>query len=211
MSIVSPLAAQRVVLEPVSWETYITLVNDTTNRRGRMAYDQGVLEIMSPSRSHEGYKKVIGRLIEVFTEELGIDLESTSSTTFRREDLQKGIEADESYYLERAPLIRGKEELDLTIDPGPDLAIEVDITNTSMPKFGIYAALDVREVWRYESNRLKIYVLDKDGQYAEVQHSSVLPTMPVQQLSKWLDQIGSAGETQIVRSFRKWVIENVAS
>ena len=75
---------------------------------------------------------------------------------------------------------------------------------------GIYAALNVTEVWLYKNDLLTIYALGDDGEYAETKQSRVLPKMPVQHLSQWLDQIGSVSETQIVRSFRKWVVENVA-
>ncbi len=118
-----------------------------------MAYDQGVLEIMSPSMRHETIKRLIGRMVEMFTLELDIEIRSVSSTTFNREDLEKGIEADECYYIRNAESIRGIEEIDLAIHPPPDLAIEIDISRSSQIKTGIYAALQVSEVWQYDGDR----------------------------------------------------------
>lgn len=37
----------------------------------RLTYDRGTLEIRMPLDPHESYKKLIGRLIEAATEELG--------------------------------------------------------------------------------------------------------------------------------------------
>ena len=120
-TVISP-AEQRVILDQVSWSTYLKLCDETGNRRGRMAYDQGTLEIMSPSKLHENAKTLLGRIVEAYTEELAIDVDSAGSTTFRREDAQRGFEPDECYYLEHAEAVRGKDEIDLTIDPPPDLA-----------------------------------------------------------------------------------------
>ena len=99
MSTVPFLAEQRVILDHISWQTYLAILNDADNCRGRMTYDRGVLEIMAPSKLHEQVKRLIGRMVEVFTEELNIDIESASSTTFKREDLERGFEADECYYI----------------------------------------------------------------------------------------------------------------
>ena len=84
-----------MVLDNISWSTYVAILNDSTNRRGRITYDQGVLEIMSPSKGHEKIKTLIGRMIEVFTMELSLEIESAGSTTFKRQDISRGFEPDE--------------------------------------------------------------------------------------------------------------------
>jgi Uma2 family endonuclease len=152
-------AEQRVVLDNISWSTYLAILRDAESCRGRIAYDRGVLEIMSPSKVHEHVKRLIGRMIEAFTEELNIDIESASSTTFKREDLARGFEPDECYYIAHAGVVRGKDDIDMTVDPPPDLIIEVDISRSSLNKFGIYRALGIPEVWRYDGETLHLYVL----------------------------------------------------
>ncbi len=178
---------QRVVLDSISWSTYVAILNDAENRRGRIAYDQGVLEIMSPSKVHEKIKRLIGGMVEAFTEELQIERESAGSTTFKRQDVARGFEPDECYYLQHAAAVRAKDDIDLMVDPPPDLVIEVDISQTSLKKFGIYSALKIPEIWRYDGETLHIHVLREDG-YAEVHQSAVLPRLPIQTLMQFLNQ-----------------------
>ena len=205
MSIATSAAEQRVIMQPVSWATYTALSDEVTVGRGRMAYCRGVLEIMSPSKLHESVGCLIGRLVEAFTEERGIELCSVASTTFRREDLKVGFEADESYYIGDVAAVLGKDEIDLTIDPPPDLVIEVDISRSSMRKFPIYGNLRVPEVWRFHGQTLRMYVHREREVYDEVPQSEVLPGMSVRDLTPFLQMQRTCGETQILRSFRQWV------
>lgn len=174
-----------------------------------MTYDRGVLEIMAPSKLHEQVKRLIGRMVETFTEELNIDVMGAGSTTFKHEDLDRGFEPDECYYVQHAADVRGKVEIDLLIDPPPDLLIEVDISRSSLNKFGIYRALGVSEVWRYDGERLRFYVLQADA-YVEVQDSLVLPPLSASQLSHVLSQRLGESETALIRGFRQWVQETFA-
>ena len=120
-------AETRTVMENIRWETFVELAEQRRGSVPRMTFDEGVLELMSPRRQHENIGCLIGRFVEAYTEVLDIEVQSVASTTFKRKDLQKAFEADESYYIEHAELIRPKEEIDLTIDPPPDLVIEVEI------------------------------------------------------------------------------------
>jgi Uma2 family endonuclease len=85
------VAEQRVVLDNISWSTYLAILKDAEGRRGRIAFDNGVLEIMSPSKLHEKIKTLIARMVETFTEEQRIECDSAGSTTFMREDLQRAF------------------------------------------------------------------------------------------------------------------------
>ncbi len=90
------------MLGNVSWPTYLALVESSENPRGRMAYDRGVLEIMSPSMLHENSASLIGRMIESWSLEMDIEILGAKSTTLKRPDLEKGVEADECYYVRSA-------------------------------------------------------------------------------------------------------------
>ncbi len=192
----------RVVKCDVSWLQYDRMIRESDKRRTRIAFDQGVLEIMSPSRLHETAGSFIGRMIETFTEVRDIEIAAVKSTTFRREDVQRGFEADESYYIANAQRVRGLAEIDLSIHPGPDLVLEVDIGRSSLPKFGIYAALRVSEVWLYYGDRLRVFVLQVDGQFDEVPGSRVLPEFPISEIPHWFEKIQELGETKAIRAFR---------
>jgi len=207
MSTVSFPAEQRVILDNIRWPTYLAILEDVENRRGRIAYDQGVLEIMSPSKVHEQIKRLIGRIVEAFTEESQLDVVSAGSTTFKREDLARGFEPDECYYLQNAPAVRAKDEVDLSVDPPPDLVIEVDISHSSLNKFPIYTALDVPEVWLYDGESLRIYVR-KGEEYIKSDQSAVLAQLPVDAMMHCLRQRATVGENQLIREFRRRVHES---
>ncbi len=191
----------RTVLENVRWETFVELAEQRRGSVPRMTFDEGVLELMSPRRQHENIGCLIGRLVETYTEVLGIEVQSVASTTFKRKDLQKAFEADESYYIEHAELIRPKEEIDLTIDPPPDLVIEVEITSSAIRKLKLFAAMGVPEVWRHDGDRLQMVCLVK-GQYQSISSSQALPGLTAATIDAILEKRFESGETALVREFR---------
>ena len=200
---------QRVVLYNVSWDTYERLIEEINNPGTRLLYDEGLLEIMSPRERHDRYKKLIGSLVEVVTEELGMTRRSTGSTTWRRKAKRKGIEADESYYLASAPQVRGKREVDLKSDPPPDLAIEVENTSSAIDQLASYAALGIPEVWRYDGETLTIHVLQKNRNYLEQNQSQFFPQEATVKMVEWLAKCDEFDEADWVREFRRWVRENL--
>ena len=205
MAIATLLSQQSTVLQHIRWETYTNLVKDLESQpSSRLAYDSGTLEIAMPRPPHETYKKLLARLVEIITEELDIDIRSFGSTTWSRADLQKGIEPDEGYYLKNEAAVRGKPEIDLALDPLPDLAIEIDVTSSSLNRLSIYAALGVGEIWRYDLEILTILVL-QDKAYKSVERSPALPLLTVPKIMEFLDKSQTMGETQLMREMRRWV------
>jgi Uma2 family endonuclease len=205
------LPPQHFVLSGVRWEAYRELRDAPENEHARMTYDRGDLEIMSLSRRHERLADFIGRLVHVWTEESGIEIESCRSMTMQREDLQRGFEADNCYYVANVHLVRGKEELDFSVDPPPDLAIEIEVSRKAINKMAIYAAFGVPEVWRYDGQALQAYVLTEEGQYRAQSRSNCFPHLPLAEVERLLGQLNEAGETSLVKSFRAWVQARAAT
>ncbi len=197
----SETSETRTVLENVRWETFVELAEQRRGSVPRMTFDEGVLELMTPQRQHEHIGRLMGRSVETYTEVLGIEIHSVASTTFKRKDLQKAFEADESYYIEHAEQIRPKDELDLTIDPPPDLVIEVEITSSAIRKLKLFAAMGVPEVWRHDGARLQMSVLSA-GQYVSIDSSSALPGLAAAMINAILEKRFEFGETALVREFR---------
>jgi Uma2 family endonuclease len=138
---------QRTILHNISWETYQRLLADHADSSApRFAYDRGTLEIMSPLAEHEEPNRAIALLVEVVAEELGRDLRNLGSTTLKRADVRRGVEPDSCFYLQNEPRVRGKTDINLGLDPPPDLVVEIDITSPSLDKLPIYAELGVPEV-----------------------------------------------------------------
>ncbi|MBD2528318.1 Uma2 family endonuclease [Nostoc flagelliforme FACHB-838] len=209
MLVKSKVGEQRTVLHNISWETFEALLKDTGEDRGsRFAYDCGVLEIMTPLFEHENSKSNFGNFIIALAEELGIEVRSAGSTTLKRKILKRGIEPDTCYYIQNELAIRGKQTLDLENDPPPDLAIEIDITSSSVNKLGIYSALGVTELWRYDGQNLKFYQLI-EGQYVECKFSIAFPIVSVSEISRFIEQSKCIGEIALLKSFRAWVKEKI--
>ncbi|MBN3894695.1 MAG: Uma2 family endonuclease [Nostoc sp. NOS(2021)] len=209
MLVKSTSAEQRTVLHNISWETFEALLRDTGEDRGsRFAYDCGTLEIMTPLFEHENPKIQFDHFILVLAEELEIEIISAGSTTLKRKISKRGIEPDTCYYIQNELAIRGKETLDLENDPPPDLAIEIDITSSSVNKLGIYSALGVPELWRYDGQNLRFYQL-VEGQYVECKFSVAFPLVSVSEISRFIQQSKSMGEIALLKSFRVWVREKL--
>ena len=196
--------ADRVVLHNISWQQFENLLVDLgESRAARVAYDDGTLEIMTPLPEHEYYKETLGDAIKEIAEVLDQDYESLGSTTWKREIKKAGVEPDNCFYFQNEPKIRGKLEFDLSQDPPPDLALEIDVTSKSLSRFPIYARLGVPEIWCYDSGELRIYQLQNEG-YIEVETSSVFPTLPVQELPALIEQYCPQGRRAIRRAVRDW-------
>jgi len=210
MKIVTPeIAEQRVILSNVSWQTFEQLLKELGDKRAtRLAYNEGLLEIMTPLGRHENNNRFIDDLIRAIADELNLNLKKFGSLTLKREKKLKGAEPDSCYYLQNEPLVRSKQEIDLDNDPPPDLVLEIDITSGSLDKRPIYAAIGVPELWRYDGNKLEVFVLQPLSQdYQRVNQSPTLPWMPLDVIPKFIRQSLVDGETATLRAFRAWMRE----
>lgn len=159
---------------------------------------------MSPLWEHEGPAYLLGRFVNVLTEEFNLPCRAGGSVTLRRRRKQRGLEPDNCYWIASSPRLQGKTRLDLRTDPPPDLAIEVDVTSSSLNRMSIYADLDVPEVWRVSSAGLTFPVLES-GTYSIRSHSLSFPQLASADLPAFLAQLGQTHDTTLVRQFRDWV------
>jgi Uma2 family endonuclease len=200
---------QRVILENISWQEFETILAELGERRGsRIAYSQSILEIMVPLPEHKKAKVIIGDLVKILLDELDLCWESLGSTTFKREDMAAGVEPDDCFYIQNYRLMIAKERIDLSIDPPPDLVIEIDVT--SKTKVSAYQELKVPEIWRYENGSLEINLLQGD-EYIKSKTSLIFSNFPVtDEISRFVKMAKTAGTTLALREFRKWVKEYIA-
>jgi Uma2 family endonuclease len=206
MVLTAPSSSQRAILPNISWQTFETiLIEMGNNRTTRLAYDHGTLEIMTPLMPHEHNKRLIEKLIDNLAEELNLNLKSTGSVTCKRQDLQRGVEPDSSFYIQNEPVMRYKQNLDLTEDPPPDLVVEVDYTSASIDRLPIYLALGVPEVWRYDEPVMQIYQL-QDNVYIPCDVSPTFKNLPLTtEIPRFLQESQKIGEIAMIRLFRAWV------
>jgi Uma2 family endonuclease len=214
MSTVSapPVVRERLLLEGVDWRTYTRFLHIFAERPAyRLTYDRGALEIMSPSPEHEFDAELLGRFAVVLTEELSLPIKSGGSTTIRRRRKQRGLEPDRCFWIANEAAIRGKRRLDLRVDPPPDLAIETDVTSSSLDRMSIYATLGVPEVWRLDNRTLTFHALGAKRSYSAVSHSLSFPLVTAADLMPFLALCASQEENSVLRQFRAWVRQQMAA
>lgn len=210
--ILTSSSSQRLLLTDVDWRSYLHMLRAFQGQPSvRLTYDRGSLEIMIMTYEHEGQSHLLGRFLVALTEELGKPVAGGGSTTFKRRDRKRGLEADECFWIAGEPRIRGKKRIDLRIDPPPDLAIEVDVTRRSLQRMPIYAALRVPEVWRLAGGTLTFHVLGADGKFAAALQSASFPGLEPSALTPFLALRGQVEENALVRQFRDWVRQQVAA
>lgn len=179
---------QRVILHGVSWAQYEMLLDIRGEASTpRMTYLEGELELMSPSRSHEGIKKCIARLLEVYAEQRGLALNGFGAWTVRLEAQGRGLEPDECYTLGAAREDR------------PDLAIEVVWTSGGIGKLEVYRGLGIPEVWQWQAQRLQMFGLRGDA-YVRLTRSDLLPELDVDQLLSFVDLEDQTGAARRYRA-----------
>jgi Uma2 family endonuclease len=192
---------RRVFLGGIAWETYQSLRNAAENSNLRMTYDHGALEIVSPSRKHEQVSYLIGSMIDQWVLRYKIDMAAGRNTTFSRLDLDQGLEPDNCYWFRHEREIRDKSEVNLQIDPPPDLVLEVDVTRSSIPKLPIYAALGVPEVWQWRLDALEVFRLNAQQQYVPKKGSVELRQFPLALVAKLLQEREGKSDTTVIQEF----------
>jgi Uma2 family endonuclease len=200
-----PRPVGSILLTGIRWQTYETLLADLRDRPIRLTYDRGKLEIMAPTFNHERSKRQIGRLVETLAEDSDVEILSGGLTTFRREELERGLEPDDCFYIANVPAVLDKLEIDLRIDPPPDLALEIDISSSSLDRMAIYAALRIPEVWRYDGYDLLVYHLARKSTYRRAERSAAFPHLNLKRFSEFIRQNVGLGHNSLVKQFRKWL------
>lgn len=199
---------QRLVIPAVSWVEYLGFSALLDERHVRVSYDRGELELMTLSFGHEGASRLLNRAVEILSEELEWPLAQGGSTTLRREDVDRGLEPDECYWIAHEPAVRGKPAIDLNVDPPPDLAIEVDISRSSIDRQSIYAALGVPELWRFDGDRVQFLALVRSV-YEPRPTSLAFPSLTADEFNQRLAESATIDTTRWARDFRRWVRQEI--
>ena len=199
--------SDHAVLHGVPWDAYVAMRDDNSHRHVRMDYFRGTLKLMSPKYRHEKYNRRLDRLVWELVVALDIPCLCAGSTTFRRKGAGAGKEADTCFYIANEPVVRDKDEIDLDIDPPPDLAIEVDNFNNSGGKLPIYAALRVPEVWRYDARTAVLWFgrLQADETYRPIARSEALPMLTPELVLDTLALCKGVAESRWGQALREWV------
>ena len=192
-------------LPNVQWETYQGVVAELDgDSKVRVVYDRGSLFLMTKSRRHEIISRLFFPLIEVLVEARGGDFISIGEATLNSKLASRGIEADDCFYFNDFAEQSVDRTFDLAVDPPPDLAIEVDFWNSSVDKDGIYAALRVPEIWRYENGQVTFYRLS-EGHYEEITQSAQFPELCSDALPQFFEIGQQRGTIAMKKPFVNWL------
>ncbi len=198
-------AEGRIIVHGVDWGDYEKMLQIVGDRRIHVTYDEGTMEVRMPSQRHEQAAQLLGLFIPLLADELGVDYEPLGMTTWKRSDMEKGLESDQCYYIGNEAIVRERVELDLEVDPPPDLAIEVDITSSSLNRMGIYAELGVLELWRYNGRNLTMYQLQADRRYRACETSLSFPGLRLADVERFIEVGRTTPKRQWASEIRAWV------
>jgi Uma2 family endonuclease len=203
-------AEQRFLIGGLDYKRYVAISDAIGEQPIRVTYDRGRLELMVVSREHERYRYLLALLVSVVAEEMDIDIDGGGMMTFRREELDRGFEHDECWWIQHEAQMRGRIDYDPENDPPPDLGLEIEITRGILNRLSIMGALGVPEIWRFDGEALRVLLLGSDGKYHESAKSQAFPFLPVAELARFVALRSSLSDTAIVRAFREWVREQKA-
>lgn len=194
-----------LILPRATWEAFESLVAELGDRRDvRLSFYQGKMEVTMPSPEHEEYVDLIQDIARLLVRELGLRLESRGAALLKREMRETGAQPGGCFYIQHAAHIIGKRQIDLSIDPPPDIVVEVDLASQSHGIFAIYAALGVPEIWRYDTVAFEMHHLS--GQvYLEAPASRAFPFMTAAVMTDVIEQSKIVGQDEALEKLKAWI------
>lgn len=206
-----PPVENRLLLRHIAWPGYRVIADAFTGVSVRITYDQGTLEIMTKSGTHETWKSFIGRLIFALAEESDQVIRGCGEMTCERDDLGRAVEPDDCYYLTNELRMRGKLNIDLGVDPPPDLMLEIEVSRSAIARLPIFAALGVPEIWRFDGETVTFLNLSPNGEYVPVERSRYFPFLAPADILNVLQRWGQTDDNALVRSFRQWIRQQIST
>jgi len=206
---------QRIVIRGVSWDLYDRLSDAVgEGQHVYVAFDGKDLELMTTGMIHDNYGEFFGWFVRIVASELRIRCRPLGQVTWKRPEIARGLEADKCYYFtpkKLKALLKGlaKKSNKIADYPNPDLAIEIDISPSQVDRAGIYAALKVPEVWRFDGESVVIGQLSRDGTYPAAEKSLFLPVR-AEEVRRWVAQEDSSDELAWEQRLREWARTELA-
>jgi Uma2 family endonuclease len=182
VTLAAPKSVERephFVLDGIGWSQYVAISEALPDRPGlKLVYHDGRLTFLSPSRRHDWYSERLGNIVAAMAAGFEIELEDAGRATYRLQEPKAGVEGDKTFYFgAHAELMRGPLNIDLSTQPPPDLAIEVEVTHSADDAVAAWRRLGTPEVWRHNTDNetIRFLVLREDRTYADSPRSSAFP------------------------------------
>ena len=205
-----PLGGERhFVLDGIGYDAYVAIDDALGDGHGvRLIYVEGRLAFVTASRRHEWYARRIAELVKAVASATGVVWEDAGSATYRRREKEVGVEGDETFYFGvHAELMRGAVNVDLSSQPPPDLAIEVEISHPADDAMIVYGRLGVPEVWRLDVDAwIFSFCLRRDhGSYEAAIRGLALPWLATTDILDQLQLADALGVALWNAQLTEWV------
>ena len=195
------------VLYGVNWDGYEDVVRELRGIGSiQVSYNRGVLKIMSKSPEHEYYTELLKRIVDRVSFGLLKKVISFGGPTIKKETVERGVEPDACFYVNRANLVSGSAQIEIAEIP-PDIVVEIDVHHKSDEKFDIYAAFGVPEFWLYDKKELRIFRLE-NREYRQIQASEQLPILTSIILTEFLNRSQTEDQFDVLLDFENWLQNN---
>jgi Uma2 family endonuclease len=198
-------------VDGVSWSLYDDLLRlrDANRRSLKLRYDDGDLDIMTKSNTHEQLKKLVAFIIEELVEVMDVPMLGMGETTVAREDLAAGFEPDEWYYIgDKVTRLVGTSPIDFGIHPPPDLTVEIEVSRTVAERLPLFARIGVAEVWCCGPGHFEILRLNPQrDDYLPVSRSQFFPAVPKAGISGFFAGLETEHYTALKRRVRTWAAQ----
>ncbi len=202
---------QCVVMRWIGWKGYQHVLRARGERSiPRMVYLDGNLSLESFSYGHERLSGRLSMLVLEVTTTLNIPCTPAGSTTFFLKRKRAGVEGDQTYYLANEPKIRHNTDLDLRVDPPPDLAIEIAYAFNAGNSVEAWRRFRVPEIWVEDGDKLTIFALQSNRRLAEVETSVTFPFLNAAEIHAWVVRKVDGSDTDWALAVRRWVEETIA-
>ena len=200
-------AGSEIILRHKTWEDYEDLLAIRQDKNlSKLYFNAKTQEIrlISPLASHGKRVDTLRDLVKALLNFEGKDWECFDPIPLKQ--LQRaGVEPDTCFYIENRQVILGKERINLTVDPPPDLAIEVDFT--SVTNLGSYTPLASPELWIYSPGDLKIYIFENDD-YQEKSQSNLFKHWDIKTLfPNYVEMAWFKGSSVALRAFEEDILK----
>lgn len=193
----------------IDWQTYEAISEEIGESRAvQLTYKKGLLTLMPVTEIHELLASILHNFITFAAMSLQKNVIPTGNATLRSKRRDYGVEPDLSYFISKADIHQIKNYIPNEIELAPDIVGEIDIYHPSDDKFEIYSEFGVSEFWQYNGEVLKIFKLQENSEYKEIERSEELPILTSAVLSEFLKRGQNEQQFTVLSDFQNWLQEN---
>jgi len=205
---------QCLVLYNVGWASYVAANDAFAEKAGlHMVFVDGRLTFSTCSRCHEWYTTRLADLIKAIADGVDFLWETAGRSTFRVEGKRCGVEGDATFYFgDHAEALSGPQEIDLTTQPPPDLAVQVEVGHAEDDAVAVWGRIGVPEVWRWNPAAWSFSIWrlrGTDGEYERTDASLGLPRLTAADVLAQMRDAAGIGFSRWRRQLPGWVAETL--